>query len=447
MKKQRKLSRQFIAAFTITFLISICICISLIESQSDLEQAQMGQIILEKRNKINESISELLYKTLGLSALVIQNNGSVENFERVAAMMVDDPAISNILLAPNGVVTEVYPVEGNTAVLGFDFFSPANGNQEAILARKTGELVLGGPFDLVQGGQALVGRIPVYLRHGQEAVFWGLVSVTLKYPQVLDRVGLEQLKQQGFAYEIWRVSPDTNAKQIIAHSDYAYNKSTLYLEMPMEFLNAKWYFRIFPIRAWYEYGTSWGYIFTGIFVSFLVAFLVQYNYELKHVKKELEDVVYIDLLTGILNRRGLFYHVHRDLLPLGEPYTLCYFDLDNFKEINDRYGHTAGDQALVCFAETVQSYVNGAHLFARIGGDEFILILSGQKSPVEISSLKQKIYAGLNRKPLSFQDKQIAISVSFGCAVFPRDGDTIDALISSADSQMYQEKIEKKKSQ
>ena len=73
----------------------------------------MERAIAEKSIKISDVISRLLYKTQALSALVIQSNGAVRDFQRVAATIVDDPAIQNILIAPGGVVSEVYPLDGN----------------------------------------------------------------------------------------------------------------------------------------------------------------------------------------------------------------------------------------------------------------------------------------------------------------------------------------------
>lgn len=104
-------------------------------------------------------------------------------------------------------------------------------------------------------------------------LFWGLVSVTLKFPQALNGAELDKLAELGLAYEIWRISPDTNKKQIIARSDYAYNKDAPYLEMPLDILNAHWFFRLSPVKLWYQYPESWLYISLGVLVSFLLATL------------------------------------------------------------------------------------------------------------------------------------------------------------------------------
>ena len=264
-----------------------------------MEHAQMEQLVLTKSNKVNNVITKLLYKTQVLSALVIQNDGEIKDFERVAATIIDDPAIRNVILAPNGIVSNVYPLESNEKVIGLHYFSKGEGNQEAIAAKASGQLVLGGPFHLIQGGQALVGRLPVYLGEKNEENFWGLVSVTLNYPQALEGAELEQLRNQGFAYEIWRISPDTNKKQMIANSNYIYNQHASYVEKTMTILNAEWYFRLSPIRNWYQYPETWIFTFAGLFT---------------------------------------------------------------------------GDKMLRQFATIFEQHLDEQHLFARIGGDEFILI-------------------------------------------------------------------------
>ena len=300
------------AAVTFVTLLILCglAVYFLVERKYQIEYIKMERVILNQSNKLTAVLTKLFYKTQALSALVIQHNGKVENFEKVASTLVDDPAILNVLVAPGGVVSDVYPRKGNEAVLGLNFFARGAGNQEAVEARDAGQLILGGPFPLVQGGQALVGRLPVYMDDGKGGkLFWGLVSVTLKFPQALNGAELDKLAELGLAYEIWRISPDTNKKQIIARSDYAYNKDAPYLEMPLDILNAHWFFRLSPVKLWYQYPESWLYISLGVLVSFLLAALAQHNHDLRRIRGQLENMAYQDALTGLLNRRGLLGHV------------------------------------------------------------------------------------------------------------------------------------------
>ena len=429
------------AAVTFVTLLILCglAVYFLVERKYQIEYIKMERVILNQSNKLTAVLTKLFYKTQVLSALVIQHSGKVENFEKVASTLVDDPAILNVLVAPGGVVSDVYPRKGNEAVLGLNFFARGAGNQEAVEARDAGQLILGGPFPLVQGGQALVGRLPVYMDDGKGGkLFWGLVSVTLKFPQALNGAELDKLAELGLAYELWRISPDTNQKQIIARSDYAYNKDAPYLEMPLDILNAHWFFRLSPVKLWYQYPESWLYISLGVLVSFLLATLAQHNHDLRRIRGQLESMAYQDTLTGLLNRRGLFEKL-AELIKGSGSFCLYYLDLNEFKFFNDTYGHNVGDRVLQVFTEEVQSHMNFRHVFARVGGDEFIIIVQGPECEEKTEKFFSDIRAALRSRAVVDGD-DIRISFSVGKAVYPRDGKNVDALIAHADGGMYKEK-------
>lgn len=429
--------------FLIVLAISLSACllygVSYIKEKQELEKTQMEQLVLTKTNKLNEVLTKLLYKTQTLAVLVMQHDGELDNFEQLAAVIVDDPAIKNLILAPGGVVSNVYPMEGNEQVIGFDYFSEQDGNAEAVLAKETGQLILGGPFELVQGGYALVGRLPVYV----QGKFWGIVSVTLSYPQALDGAGLDELERHGFAYRLWRISPDTMERQIIASNSYYYGEEIRYVEQPIQICNSEWFFRIAPMKEWYQYSEAWISIFAGLFVSFLLAYLVMHTYDLHHMQKELRCLLMKDALTGLLNRRGLFEQLEEEIAQK-RPFVLCYIDINHFKEINDTYGHNIGDKALKKFVNALMKGAVSKELIARIGGDEFIVVYQELEDIQKAEEYFGKVRETL-KKPLVISGKHsLKCSCSVGMARYPLDGSTIDELIIAADEAMYTyKKIEK----
>lgn len=435
----------FVFSFAVSFFVIVLVTSLYIQNKSKMEYAQMEQLVTTRANKINNVITKLLYKTQVLSALVIQSNGKIEEFDKVASTILDDPAIKNVIVAPDGIVTNVYPLKGNEKVVGFNYFGESEGNKEAILAKQTGQLVLGGPFNLIQEGQALVGRLPVYItEENGDKIFWGIVSLTLNYPQALEGAELEQLQNQGFAYEIWRISPDTNQRQIIANSRYNYNKNARYVEQPVKILNAEWYFRLSPIRNWYQYPETWIFTISGILISALIASLILHNYDLRQMKLELEDLTFNDQLTGILNRRGLFKYLKAEIESENKSFVLCYLDINKFKSINDTFGHGIGDKMLQTFTETFNKNINDKnHIFARIGGDEFILIFKDTDDIKKVSMFFENIYEKFNKSIFTSGENNINISFSVGKSVYPINGKTIDELIEFADSAMYRNKAEK----
>ena len=420
------------------FLLSVIFCSFLvgvsIRNKSEIERMTMEHLIMEKSIKIAEVVSKLLYKTQALSALVIQGDGAIVGFERVAATVADDPAILNILIAPGGVVSDVYPLAGNERLIGFDLLVTDDaGNAEARMAVERDQLVFGGPFNLMQGGRALVGRLPVWMTRGGVRSLWGLVSVTLKYPQVLDGAGLGALEKQGFAYEIWRVNPDDGKRQIISSSSYDYNQGTRFIERHIPILNADWYFRVSPVFEWYQYPENWVLILMGLLISFMMAYIVQNNTVLREIRRRLERLVRTDVLTGALNRQG-FLHALGELIRAGGSFTLCYLDLNYFKHINDTYGHIVGDRALVAFSRKVCGCLDDGCTFGRMSGDEFVLICPGE-GEVPWAAINAEMEGALEAA-----GELITLSFSKGCAIFPRDGVTADELISCADRRMYEEK-------
>lgn len=430
---------------TVIFVLTAVLCSLLVGisvvSRIKVERLTMEQLITEKGAKANEVISRLLYKAHTLSAIITQDGGEIDDFELIASTIMDDPSILNILIAPNGVVTKVYPLHGNEAVIGLDFFSEGEGNKEAAMAKETGQLVFGGPFNLVQGGQALVGRLPVYTDNKGQKEFWGLVSVTLKYPQVLDGAGLTELNMQGFDYEIWRINPDDNEKQIIAGSSLDSLSRSHFIEKQIMIHNTEWYLRISPIRAWYEYPETWLMIILSLGISFLVAFVVYGNSELRLLKSKFENMAQTDSLTGISNRRHFMELAMMQLERterLGSDSFIIFFDIDKFKEANDTYGHQAGDRMLEEITRRVRNTIRPYDLFARYGGEEFI-ILALDISRSEIEHLTERVRENICNAPIEVDDMSIPIAASFGIARAESVGN-LETAIGLADKALYKAK-------
>ncbi|UQZ90342.1 sensor domain-containing diguanylate cyclase [Deltaproteobacteria bacterium Smac51] len=438
-------SRKISPKAAVVLLLSLFLCSLLIgvtiKNKYDLEKVTMERVIIEKSISINEVVSKLLYKTQALAALVIQNNGEIANFEKVAATIVDDPAILNILVAPEGVVSGVYPLKGNERVLGYSLLGEGKGNTEARLAVEKGQLVFGGPFELIQGGRALVGRLPVWLEESDnDRRFWGLVSVTLKYPEVLNGAGLETLVKQGLSYEIWRTNPDDNERQIIAHGGEPIKRGDRYIEEDIPILNATWHFRVATTNRWYSNSENWILIFIGLAINVLIIVIIQNNIALKAMKNGLERMIRTDALTGLLNRQGLFHEL--DKLVLKEKsFKLYYLDLNYFKPINDTYGHDVGDYVLKEFTVRMWRSLNGKSIFARVGGDEFVMVRHGNELLPEREDKFWRNVAEEFAKPIiAVGGKDIFLSFSTGEASYPDDGSTIDNLIIHADQKMYEQK-------
>jgi diguanylate cyclase (GGDEF)-like protein len=162
--------------------------------------------------------------------------------------------------------------------------------------------------------------------------------------------------------------------------------------------------------------------------------------ELRASQRELELLAHFDTLTALPNRR-LFTHEFDRMCARekGDEFTLLLIDVDDFKAINDNYGHDAGDAFLVEASNRLQSAVRSTDRVARLGGDEFSILLIGSHDEEWLHKICDRIVDSFST-PVSFNDVTIQTTVSMGVASFPKDGDTQEILYKSADIALYEAK-------
>lgn len=159
-------------------------------------------------------------------------------------------------------------------------------------------------------------------------------------------------------------------------------------------------------------------------------------------EEELRYLAHHDPLTGLTNR-SLFYDRLKLALRTAHRHhtgvALLFLDLDNFKEINDAHGHALGDNVLCSVARRLESCVRAADTIARMGGDEFIVLLTDIQSPDDVSMKVEQILAVV-AEPLPAELASISPSCSVGVARYPADGVDAESLLNHADGEMYRMK-------
>lgn len=161
----------------------------------------------------------------------------------------------------------------------------------------------------------------------------------------------------------------------------------------------------------------------------------------KRLAEELFDRAYLDELTGLPNRSLCEQSALQmiETLPPEGRFALAFIDLDNFKHINDFYSHAAGDAVLVNVAERVTSLLRPTDMLARMGGDEFVMLLTPLDDDISLKVQLEAIAARL-RQPIYVEGYEIFVSASVGVSIYPDHGRTYDTLRRSADSAMYRVK-------
>jgi diguanylate cyclase (GGDEF)-like protein/PAS domain S-box-containing protein len=161
----------------------------------------------------------------------------------------------------------------------------------------------------------------------------------------------------------------------------------------------------------------------------------------KEAEQRLTRLALHDSLTGLPNRpyfEERFAETLARCRRSGQPLALMIVDLDNFKPVNDTLGHEVGDQLLVAFTRQLKSAMRESDLLARIGGDEFTLVVEGAKEREDVAAIAEKLLAAL-RDPLDVAGHAIVVSASIGIALC-RGSDSPSALMKRADQALYEAK-------
>jgi diguanylate cyclase (GGDEF)-like protein len=148
-----------------------------------------------------------------------------------------------------------------------------------------------------------------------------------------------------------------------------------------------------------------------------------------------------DPLTGVANRARLMRRLSECIASLapGLHVAVLFADLDRFKEVNDRAGHAVGDRLLALAAQRIENSVRGGDLLARVGGDEFVVVLDRIVTRFEAQHVVSAI-KGAFADPFHVGDATFSIGITVGVSVTPEDGEDAELLLAAADADMYRQK-------
>jgi diguanylate cyclase (GGDEF)-like protein len=176
---------------------------------------------------------------------------------------------------------------------------------------------------------------------------------------------------------------------------------------------------------------------SGVLVGLFFAWITR-----RHAMRQIERMAYHDPLTELPNRilfmdRALnaFAHAKRS----SSKVAIVFIDLDRFKLINDSFGHNSGDEVLRGVARRLREQIREVDTVARIGGDEFTLIMPGIYRPDDTVKIASKLLE-VFRRPLKLGEREVVVTASIGISIYPDDGSDAEALVNNADSAMYQAK-------
>uniref|UniRef100_UPI00404840F2 putative bifunctional diguanylate cyclase/phosphodiesterase n=1 Tax=Shewanella sp. TaxID=50422 RepID=UPI00404840F2 len=164
--------------------------------------------------------------------------------------------------------------------------------------------------------------------------------------------------------------------------------------------------------------------------------------DIRTINKEVAYHAFYDSITGLPNRSLAQYQLEKSLLSVKRSkLTVCviFLDLDNFKDVNDTYGHDSGDLLIKKLGKRLASVIRNNETVARLGGDEFLIIAEFPKDSTNIQTLISRI-ENCREKPFNINGIHISVAFSIGVALSPQNGNSVQALMVAADSAMYEAK-------
>ena len=195
----------------------------------------------------------------------------------------EDGVIKAFELAPEGIVTDIYPKQGNEGAFGLDMLQEHERKKDAILARDSGKYTLGGPYQLKQGGTGALLLNPVYQDNNSEQdEFWGFVILVIDWDRFIGEINLDYLSDADFCYRIWTYDRGSSDKIILAESQDNMSDNILTVECAVP--NNTWYFDIIPSEGW----SPRSYWIMCIVISYVFSLLIATVFYLISSKKHRE---------------------------------------------------------------------------------------------------------------------------------------------------------------
>lgn len=373
--------------------------------------------------------------TYAIEQLLISEDGEVNKFSTIANGMMAD-YVQSIQLAPDGVVNEIYPEEGNEAAK----IDLVNDEKRGAIVRYGIEndiVVMHGPFTLNQGGDGIAIRKPVYLYNEDgERYFWGLVIVIIKAPQIFNN-SVNALESFGYDYILSKTeSPLSSDYKVIDGSKQELDNPVSY---KFGLGGCKWQLDVSPVNGWKNDKNSSPVIIGSVIIIVLLEVLVFAFMNMEKQRKKFRKMSLTDGLTGLLNRIGFNEKVEKYLNNNESKKCIAILlDVDNFKFINDVYGHEVGDQVLIQLATDMKKEFPENAVIGRNGGDEFCMLIKDcneeeAKNLIESFTMKKRTFL--------HKGKEYKYSISLGYVEYPTYAHKGSELLRYADIALYEVKL------
>ena len=423
----------------IVFLLGICL-VGLIVYKIDSHETEQQHIKAQLNattygERIKNEITNGIAITDALKQVLISENGKINQFDTIAENIMSD-VIESIQLAPDGNVTDIYPSEG-TEASKIDLLQDKDCSKISCYARDNRVIITQGPFDLKQDGCGIAVRNPVYLKdENNQEYFWGFTIVILRVPDIFSDA-ISALSDFGYEYRLSKTdAPWSDTYKVVYQSD---DQLTHTVSYGFTIGEEHWTLEVAPESGWRNLKLL--VIVGGMFTAVVLLFsgLTRVWLVSKENKNKFQILAHTDSLTDIYNRYGFDELAERMFTKNPKThFVAALLDIDDFKFINDIYGHVYGDRALKSLTDSMKAFFPKTTLLGRNGGDEFCILLPDHtyKEAGELLLQFTKL-----PKTFSCKGKEYPFFISLGYAEYPTFASSRSQLMRCADAALYEIKL------
>jgi diguanylate cyclase (GGDEF)-like protein/PAS domain S-box-containing protein len=423
----------------IVFLLGICL-VGLIVYKIDSHETEQQHIKAQLNattygERIKNEITNGIAITDTLKQVLISENGKISQFDTIAENIMSD-VIESIQLAPDGNVTDIYPSEG-TEASKIDLLQDKDCSKISCYARDNHVIITQGPFDLKRGGCGIAVRNPVYLKdENNQEYFWGFTIVILRVPDIFSDA-ISALSDFGYEYRLSKTdAPWSDTYKVVYQSD---DQLTHTVSYGFTIGEENWKLEVAPESGWRDLRLL--IIVGGMFTTVVLLFsgLTRVWLVSKENKNKFQILAHTDSLTDIYNRYGFDELAERMITKNPKThFVAALLDIDDFKFINDIYGHVYGDRALKSLTDSMKAFFPKNTLLGRNGGDEFCILLPNHtyKEAGELLLQFTKL-----PKTFSCKGKEYPFFISLGYAEYPTFASSRSQLMRCADAALYEIKL------
>ena len=423
----------------IVFLLGICL-VGLIVYKIDSHETEQQHIKAQLNattygERIKNEITNGIAITDTLKQVLISENGKISQFDTIAENIMSD-VIESIQLAPDGNVTDIYPSEG-TEASKIDLLQDKDCSKISCYARDNHVIITQGPFDLKRGGCGIAVRNPVYLKdENNQEYFWGFTIVILRVPDIFSDA-ISALSDFGYEYRLSKTdAPWSDTYKVVYQSD---DQLTHTVSYGFTIGEENWTLEVAPESGWRDLRLL--VIVGGMFTTVVLLFsgLTRVWLVSKENKNKFQILAHTDSLTDIYNRYGFDELAERMITKNPKThFVAALLDIDDFKFINDIYGHVYGDRALKSLTDSMKAFFPKNTLLGRNGGDEFCILLPDHtyKEAGELLLQFTKL-----PKTFSCKGKEYPFFISLGYAEYPTFASSRSQLMRCADAALYEIKL------